>query len=336
MATLAINVPYVMLTPGPVYNTIGEVEGHELIAISGTQTYPTSGALDMLTVSEFGGASGGIHLDQAILAWIKKDHRVVPREMFYDDQETAAENMAQTAADFNSSQNYAIGAALQFLHKPVQQSVIVSSVVSGAPAENKLVPKDTIIAVDGNPVKTTTQVVSAVRGKDVGAATLFTVLRAGEKKNVSINSISHDDDPTTIENEAGIPYVGVGVDTLYTAPFSIKFGLADVGGPSAGMMFSIAIIDKLTPGELTGGKTIAGTGTIEPDGLVGPIGGIQQKLIGARKGGAELFLAPAENCDEVIGHVPAGLTVAKVSTLTEAVKAIETYIAGGTVVGCSK
>lgn len=334
LATLTIPTPYVLLSPGPVYNTIGMVKGVDLLTISGTETYPVSGALDMLTVSEYGGPSQGIGLDQAIVGWFNKDQRVVPREMFYDETESAAENRAQTAADFSASQSYAIGAALHYLNRPVDESVIVSSVVTGSPSDTKLKPQDTITAVDGVPVTSTKQVVTAVRSKPVGAATTFTLVRAGSPLEVSVNSAARRDDPTTKENEEGIPYVGVGVDTLYVAPFAIKFSLRDVGGPSAGMMFSLAIIDRLTPGELTAGKTIAGTGTVDPDGNVGPIGGIQQKIIGAKKGGAELFLAPVDNCDEVIGHVPSGMTVAQVATVSDAVKAIETYTAGGTVKGC--
>lgn len=334
VATLAIPAPYVLLSPGPVYNTIGEVQGNELITITGTQTYPVSGALDMLTVSEWGGPSAGIGLDQAIKAWFNKDQRVVPREMFYDETESAEDNRAQVAADFSSSQSYAIGAALKYLNQPVSESVIVSSVVSGSPSSDKLLPRDTITAVDGVAVTTTKQVVDAVRSKDIGATTTFTVVRSGTPQDVAVSSAAREDDPTTPENEAGIPYVGIGVDTLYVAPFSIEFGLKDVGGPSAGMMFAIAIIDKLTPGELTQGKTIAGTGTVDPDGYVGPIGGIQQKLVGAKNGGAELFLAPSENCDEVIGHIPSGMTVAQVTTISDAIQAIETFNAGGTVKGC--
>ena len=334
VATLAVPAPYVLLSPGPVYNTIGEVDGTELLTISGTDTYPVSGALDMLTVSEYGGPSQGIGIDQAITGWFSKDQRVVPREMFYDETESAEENRAQTAADFSSSQSYAIGAALHYLNRPVNESVIVSSVMGGSPADTKLKPQDTITAVDGVAATSTKQVVSIVRGKPVGAATTFTVTRAGTSLDVTVNSAARKDDPTTQENEDGMPYVGIGVDTLYVAPFTVTFSLRDVGGPSAGMMFSLAIIDRLTPGELTAGKTIAGTGTVDPDGNVGPIGGIQQKLVGAKKGGAELFLAPAENCDEVIGHIPSGMTVAKVGTVTEAMKAIETYTAGGTVTSC--
>lgn len=334
LATLTIPAPYVLLKPGPVYNTIGQVEGHDLITISGTNTYPVAGALDMLTVSEFGGPSQGIGIDQAIAGWFSKDQRVVPREMFYDENETAAENRAQTAADFDASQSYAIGAALHYLKIPVSESNLISSVVSGSPSDRKLFPKDIISEVDGIPVTKPKEVVSAIRAKPVGATTTFTILRNGSKLDITINSKARHDDPTTDLNEEGLPFVGISVDTKFVPPFEIKFGLNNVGGPSAGMMFSLGIIDLLTPGQLTGGKTIAGTGTIDPDGAVGPIGGIQQKMVGAKNGGAQLFLAPADNCDEVIGHIPAGMTVASVATLSDAVTAIESFRANQRIKGC--
>ncbi|GAP55345.1 uncharacterized protein YlbL [Arthrobacter sp. Hiyo6] len=112
-------------------------------------------------------------------------------------------------------------------------------------------------------------------------------------------------------------------------PFDVKISLDKVGGPSAGMMFALGIVDTVTPGDLTGGKHIAGTGTITPDGAVGAIGGIGQKMYGARAGGATMFLAPAANCDEVVGHIPAGLQVVKVENLAEAREAVQTAGSGG-------
>ena len=108
----------------------------------------------------------------------------------------------------------------------------------------------------------------------------------------------------------------------------VKFDVADVGGPSGGMMFALGIYDKLTPGQLTGGHDIAGTGTIDGAGVVGPIGGIQQKMFGAKNAGAKFFLAPAENCSEVVGHIPAGLRVFKVTNFKDALTAVEEIGAG--------
>src|SRR5690606_10810906 len=111
-------------------------------------------------------------------------------------------------------------------------------------------------------------------------------------------------------------------------PFDVTIQLDNVGGPSAGMMFALGIVDVLTPGEATGGEDIAGTGTIAGDGDVGPIGGIRQKLYGARDAGADWFLAPQENCDEVTGHVPDGLRVVSVDTLADALTAVDAIAHG--------
>ena len=128
---------------------------------------------------------------------------------------------------------------------------------------------------------------------------------------------------TPKDNGEGRFILGVMLKYLFTFPFEVQIALEKVGGPSAGLMFSLGIIDTVTPGDLTGGKHVAGTGTISPDGMVGPIGGIGQKMLGARSSGATLFLAPAANCDEVVGHVPEGLQVVKVENLEQARDAVE-------------
>lgn len=334
LAVMAIPVPYVMTSPGPVFNTIGEVNNTELISISGTQTYPTTGELDMTTVREYGGPQEGLQIFQAIWGWLSPNNRVVPREAIYPPNQTEAENIAQNAEAFSSSQSYAIAAALGYLKLPVIEQVIVSSVGAGTPALDKLRAGDQIIAVDGVKVLKPEDVVSAVRSKPIGTALTFSLVRSASPLEVVVVSGSRPDDSATSEDESKIPYIGIGVDIYYQADFDISFGVEGVGGPSAGTMFAIGIIDKLTPGALTDGKVIAGTGTIDPAGNVGEIGGIQQKLIGAREEGAELFLAPQSNCKDVVGHVPAGLTVVPVTTLAEAMQAIDDYKAGKTLKEC--
>jgi PDZ domain-containing protein len=330
-----IPVPYVMTSPGPVFNTVGEVNDVELISISGTQTYPTEGELDFTTVSEFGGPQEGLDMFQAIWGWISPDRRVVPRESVYPEGETEAENTARNVEAFNTSQSYAIAAAMNYLEQPVNEQVIVTSVGIDAPAKDKLRAGDEVLAVDGAVITTPEQVVDAVRSKPIGTDLNFSIMRSGSKLEIVVTSSARPDDPATEQDEATIPYVGVGVDVNYSAEFDIKFGVTGVGGPSAGTMFAIGIIDKLTPGALTQGKIIAGTGTIDPEGNVGEIGGIQQKLIGARDAGAVLFLAPEDNCDEVVGHIPDGLTVAAVASLEDAMDEIDSFINGDQVNVCS-
>lgn len=335
-AAMFIPVPYVMTSPGPVFNTIGEVENIELVSISGTQTYPTEGELDMTTVSEFGGPQEGIDMFQAIWGWISPDRRVVPRVSIYPEGETEEEKNARSAEAFSTSQSYAIAAALDYLEQPINEKVIVTSVGFDTPAQNKLRASDEILAVNGVAMTNPEQVVDAVRSKPIGSDLTFSVVRKDSKLDVIVTSSTREDDPDTDQDEATIPYIGIGIDISYSADFEIEFGVTGVGGPSAGTMFAIGIIDKLTPGALTKGKIIAGTGTIDPDGNVGEIGGIQQKLIGARDAGAVLFLAPQGNCVDVIGHIPDGMTVAAVETLEDAMTAIENFNAGTSVNSCVK
>jgi len=261
---------------------------------------------------------------------------VVPRESVYPEGETEEENNARSVEAFSTSQSYAIAAAMDYLEQPINEKVIVTSVGLDTPAQNKLRAGDEILAVDAVTMKTPEQVVDAVRSKPIGTDLTFTVVRSDSKLDIVVTSGTREDDPETDQDESTLPYIGIGIDTNYSADFEIEFGVTGVGGPSAGTMFAIGIIDKLTPGALTQGKVIAGTGTIDPDGNVGEIGGIQQKLIGARDAGAVLFLAPAGNCDEVLGHIPDGLTVAAIETLDDAMKAIEAFTAGQTVTPCVK
>jgi PDZ domain-containing protein len=272
---------------------------------------------------------------QAIWGWINPNNRVVPREAIYPEGQTAAENAAQNAEAFSTSQSYAIAAAMDYLDQPVNEKVIITSVGVDTPAQNNLRAGDEIVSVDNVVVTTPEQVVSAVRAKPIGSDLSFGVIRKGSKLDVKVTSGARDDDPATPEDEAKIPYIGIGIDLSYSANFDIEFGVTGVGGPSAGTMFAVGIIDKLTPGALTEGKVIAGTGTITPDGKVGDIGGIQQKLIGARDAGAVLFLAPQGNCQDVIGHIPDGLTVASIATLSDAMAAINSFNAGAKVKPCA-
>jgi PDZ domain-containing protein len=220
------------------------------------------------------------------------------------------------------------------LNKPVLEKVIITSVGVATPALDKLRAGDEIISVDSLAVASPEEVVNAVRSKPIGTSLVFVVNRNGSELTQAVTSVPKEDDASTPEDESKIPYIGIGIDVNYSASFPIEFGVSGVGGPSAGTMFAIGIIDKLTPGALTEGKIIAGTGTIDPTGLVGEIGGIQQKLIGAKKAGAVLFLAPKNNCTDVVGHIPDGLTVASVSTLTEAIKAIADFNSGKSVKAC--
>jgi Lon-like protease len=140
---------------------------------------------------------------------------------------------------------------------------------------------------------------------------------------------------TKAGKSGGPPRIGVEIDKKQPHPFTVSIDLDQIGGPSAGLMFTLGIIDKLQPADLTGGKVIAGTGTMDDDGNVGPIGGIPQKLVGAKKAGAQIFLVPKDNCAEALKNAVAGLPMAEVATVDDALTAIKTFTSGGTPKPCS-
>jgi len=324
---LLLPVPFVKLAPGPTYNVVGEVDGSPVIEITGTQTYPTTGSLDMTTVMESGGPRGGLTFVDAMASWFNSADAVVPRELIYPNDVSGEDVKTRQAMLFNTSESYAIAAALDYLKLPLKTEVVVTAVYSDTPAANILFPKDQILSVNGVEVTEPKNVSETVRSNPAGTEFAFGIDRDGEAKSVSVTSADNPDNP-------GTTYIGIGVGMFYAAEFDINFTLQDVGGPSAGTMFAVGIIDKLTPGDLAKGRHIAGTGTMSPDGKVGPIGGIRQKLAGARGAGAELFLIPAVHCKEAEGFIPDGLTVTPITTLTDAVKAVETWTSGGTVSSC--
>lgn len=314
-------VPFIVLSPGPTFNTIGDVDGVPLVEITDTTTYPVTGALDMTTIREEGEPRSPLTVFGALAAWVDPDRAVLPRELLYGDDETTEEVQQRNAVLFSTSQSNAIAAALNTLGKPLIEDVVVTAVVEGTPAFGVLDAGELIVAIDGNPVSAPEDVVEAVRSQPVGSTLVFTVERDGEAVDVDVVSAEKPD-------EAGVPYVGITVGINYRAEFPIVFALEDIGGPSAGMMFALAIVDKLTPEDLTGGGHVAGTGTIDPAGAVGAIGGIRQKLAGARGAGATLFLMPEVHCEEAAGHVPDGLTVVPVTNLQEALDALSAWRAG--------
>jgi PDZ domain-containing protein len=222
------------------------------------------------------------------------------------------------------SQQTATAAALTALHIPYQTVVTVISTVPGYPASKVLKAGDVIEAVDGKPVSGQNSLSSMITAHPAGTVLTLTVLRNGKTLTLPVASKSSD----------GTPVIGVEVQEEYTFPFNVKITVGNIGGPSAGMMFALGIIDKLTPMNLTGGKFIAGTGEITATGQVEPIGGIQQKMVGARSAGATIFLTPAGNCSDTAGAVPAGLRLVKVSTLSQAIADLEAIKAGRSVPSC--
>jgi PDZ domain-containing protein len=326
-----VKLPLLIESPGPTYNTIGEVDGQPMIVITGTRTFPTDGNLDMTTVSVRGGNTGGVYLGEALLSWALPTGAVVPRESVYGPDIDPDEIEQRNDQLFALSQSDSIAAAMGELGIPTEQSVVVTVVGGGTPADGIVEAGDVIVAVDGTEVAEPADVGDVVRGHQVGDTVVLDVLRTGEpgtqptRERLEVVTAANPDLAAENPDAPPVPYIGIVVSTQFEAPFEIDFTLDNVGGPSAGMMFSLAIVDMLTEGPITSGGHVAGTGTITPEGVVGPIGGIRQKLVGARDAGAGLFLAPRGNCDEVTGNEPDGMAVVPVGTLAEARDIVERW-----------
>jgi PDZ domain-containing protein len=324
-------VPYAEMTPGPTFDTLGSYQGTPLITISRHPTYHTDGQLRMVTVS-VSSQDYQMQLGTALVGWLSSDEAIVPKETVYPPGTTEQENNQQNAVEFTDSQDAAITAALSALGvKPTGSEIVVAAVVSASPADGKLQAGDVIKSVNGTAITEggdtgAAEVQSAIQKEPPGQQVTFTVSRAGNERTVTTG---------TTANKTGKAVVGISVQTQITFPFDVSIQLNGVGGPSAGMMFALGIIDKLTAGgDLAGGKVVAGTGTIDANGKVGAIGGIQMKMIGARRDGATVFLAPADNCSDAKANPPAGLELVKVSTLQDALTALADIREGGTPPGC--
>jgi len=313
-----VHVPYAILKPGPVTNTLGNGPGGKpLITVSGNDTYPTSGALDFTTVSVWGGPDNPVNVWDWLAGQLDDTNTVVPEEQLFPKGVTATQVDAVNAAEMADSQQEAIAVALRALGKTVPEVVTVRDLTKDSPAKGVLRPGDILVSIDATAVTTPDAVRKAIRAHKAGENALVTVRRGGTRQVLTVKTASSQ----------GYAVVGVFLQAAFDFPIKVSINAGDVGGPSAGTMFSLAVYDKLTPGALTGGANIAGTGTIDGAGKVGPIGGIQQKLAGARRGGATWFLAPADNCKEVVGRIPDGLRVVKIATFTQARDAVEAIAA---------
>jgi Lon-like protease len=318
------NVPYVALTPGPTLNTLGELSGKPLIQISGHRTYPTKGNLNMVTVSFIGGPGVRFNIFAALRAWLTPDQAVVPESEIFPPGQTSQQVRNQDTEEMANSQETATAAALCQLNIPFKTVDTVQATVKGMPAAGVLHAGDVIVAVDGHAVTCHTDAGTLIKAHKPGAPVELTVLRHGRTEQVRL----------VTADAAGEPVIGVQLVETYVFPFNVTISVGDIGGPSAGLMFALGIIDKLSPANLTGGRFIAGTGEIEANGTVDPIGGIQQKMAGARAAGATIFLTPATNCPNTVGAVPAGMHLIKVSSLAGAIADLNALKAGRPVPSC--
>ncbi|MGZ6791546.1 MAG: YlbL family protein [Mycobacteriales bacterium] len=312
-------VPYVELSPGPAYNTLGAVDGRSILTVTGHPTYPTDGALDLTTVS----VQDRITLLQALRGWLSSSEAIVPREVIFPPDQTQQQADQENTQLMVQSQSDATSAALHELGIPSKTAV--GSVTKGAPADGKLQPGDVLTSVDGKPVTDPASLRALISTRAPGQPVVVGYLRKGVAGSATLTTVASTDKPARAL---------IGITPSEVADVKVQISLQDVGGPSAGLMFALGIIDKLGPDSLTGGRNIAGTGEISADGKVGAIGGIAQKMRGAKARGATVFLSPADNCAEARKNKPSGLTLVRVSTLHGALLALATLHAGGTPPSC--
>ena len=309
-----VHLPYAILQPGPASNVLGQdSQGKsDLIAISGQKTYPATGSLDFTTVRVNGGPGFPVNVWDLLSARISGDQEIYPVDVIFPPAQSAADVAATNTAEMVDSQQEAAAVALTKVGFTVTQRVKVGQIATGAPSGDVLKVGDVITRVGGTPVTDVTSVRAQIQKATPGGILAIGVVRDGKPVSVEAKT------GTT----GGHTVLGIVLAIDFQLPFSVKIDAGNVGGPSAGLMFSLGIYDKLTTGSLTGGASIAGTGTIDSTGTVGAIGGIRQKMAGARTAGATWFLAPAENCNEVVNHVPGGMQAVKVATFDEAEAAV--------------
>jgi PDZ domain-containing protein len=317
----ALPVPYVAQMPGPTYNTLGDIASTPIITIHGRSRNSVRGNLNLTTV---GVGRGRLSLLQAVRGWFQKDVSVVPEESVYPSDKSPQQTQQENRQEFLTSEQSATAAALGHLGYPVK--VVVEEVSSGSPSTGVLEEGDAITSIAGRPTPDTTTLHTVLASIPGGTAVPVAYLRLGKPRSGTVTTRSATSGAGSL--------LGLMVSDAPSAPFDVDIQVADVGGPSAGLMLTLGVLDLVGDQDLTGGKFIAGTGTIDAKGTVGPIGGIQLKMVAAKSKGAIVFLTPAANCQEAKQAPQPGLTLAKVATLDDALSALTAVRAGRTPPTC--
>ncbi|UUX57810.1 YlbL family protein [Glutamicibacter halophytocola] len=314
---------FMIRSPGPVFNTLGKDEdnGKDVISIEGDKTYPSQSELDLLTIYVQGGGQNRVTIPVVLEALLNPAKDVVPEETIISRNTSTQQQNEQNDQMMTSSQDLAIAAALTELGYDFKTWLTVADFSSDANSKS-LEKGDRLLKYNGKEIVSLDELKKSLNanGEKPAELTVGRKDKQGNYKEVVV--------PVTTGEADGERQLGIYLSTEHKFPIDVQFGLQNVGGPSAGMMFALGIIDRLTEGSLAGNHHVAGTGEISAEGNVGPIGGIAQKMVAAKNAGATIFLAPADNCNEVVGRIPEGLNVLKISTLSQARTAL-TKIADG-------
>jgi PDZ domain-containing protein len=305
VVVLALNLyrlPVVALSPGPAEDVLSRVKVE-----GGAQTYDSKGRFYLTSV----GIDDDVRFFEAILDLANRDVQLRPRSDVYPQGESTQQVNQQNADDMDESKVLAAVVALRKLGYKVDPSAVeITEVRPGAPADGKLRPGDRLVSADGRPVNSIAQLQAVIRDHHAGDTLALAVKRGDADVAVKV----------PVGMDGGQPRIGVVLREEYgKLPVPVSIDTENIGGPSAGLMFALSIYDRLTPGDLTGGRRIAGTGQITEDGSVVPIGGIGEKLVGARRQGVTMFLLPRDNCQEAKRHPPPGLRLVPVSNVSDAI-----------------
>jgi Lon-like protease len=315
LVLVVVPVPFVSWSPGGSRDTLGTIDNQPIINVRGIDTYPTSGRLDM-TILSTTPADARLSLPQALLAYWLPSRDALPREVVYDPAKSVEQVSNEDAEMMETAQDDAVVAALRASGRAVIERPAVYSVTVGGPAHQRLLPGDLVTSV--GPIRTPTQkaVRDAIQKVQVEETVVFTVIRDKQERRVKVVTAE-----STTQSDTPVVGITLGIGYDYQPEISFDFG-QQIGGPSAGLVFALAIYDKITEGPLLAGRHVAGTGTITPEGQVGAIGAIQQKIAGAEDAGATDFLVPAANCGDLVG-LGTDVNLIRVGTLREAIAALE-------------
>jgi PDZ domain-containing protein len=295
---------FYLYVPGPVRDV------EKLVHVEDAKTYSSEGQLFLTTVN----IKPTVTFVDLIKAGLDPHADVVMKEDVTQGM-TLREVREQAKADMRESKQAARQTAFAALGLPAGEGARILETVADSPAAAVLREGDRIVAVDDDGMTTACDVQQAIGGHRPGDVLRMTVVRDGRRRTVPIETAEHP-------AQKGAAFVGITMSDVVGDSVSVEFETGDIGGPSAGLMFSLALYDQLTPDDLTGGRKIAGTGTIYCGGIVGPIGGIEEKVAGAERQGAEIFLAPELNF-EAAQAAAGDMEVVSIATFDDAVGYLE-------------
>lgn len=321
VAQSLIPIPYVIERPGPVVNTLGEVtiagETTPMIEVDGAETYPVTGELNLLTVSIAGSPTQSVTFFELFAAMIDPTQEIVPMEEIYPSGLTPEERKEENEAEMTSSQDLATAAALTELGIPFGQTLSVAGVGEDGPSAGILREGDVFVSLNGEEITDYTRLRELIAENGDSKPADIVVIRDGETTTVQVTPVR------VTEGGESTTLIGVGVQTEFEFPFQVSIQVDQIGGPSAGLMFALGITDLLTPENLTAGRIVSGTGTIDAEGNVGAIGGLPQKVIAAERANSALMFIPADQCAEIPSSQFDRIRIVPVATLSEAVDSLE-------------